>query len=203
MRNFGRVEVSSWGFITGDGKMLVNDISPNHVITFWMQSGKDKWFGTDLEFSKLVSHEFLALWQKALAGRLAHWCESDEGLLALTIVLDQFPRIIFRDDVRSFCSERDARRVANIALKKGVDERVDPLLKGFLYLPFWRSENIEDQKKSIQLFTQLGDADFLKNAKIYYDVITRFGRFPHRNIILGRRSNNEEQAFLNANQYIG
>lgn len=183
--------------------MLVNNISPDYVIAFWTKAGKAKWFGDDLKFSKLVARKFLVLWQKALVGRLARWCESDEGLLALTIVLDQFPRIIFRNDVRAFCSGRDARRIANIALENGVDERVDPSLKGFLYLPFWRSENIDDQKKSIELFTQLGDADFLKNAKIYYDVITRFGRFPHRNILLGRRSNAEEQAFLSANQYIG
>lgn len=184
-------------------KMQRNNIAPSYVNVFWAEAGRDKWFSEDAEFDKLVADKFLQLWQTALTGRLYHWCESDEGLLALTIVLDQFPRNIFRRDIRSFCSGRDARKVATMALNKGADKRIESELRGFFYLPFWNSENIDDQKKSIELFTQLGDEDLLQRAKAHYDLIGRFGRFPHRNKILGRRNNPAEQKFLETGILVG
>lgn len=183
--------------------MSDKQILPSDITAFWLNAGKDKWFVKDDSFDQLIVENYQPLWQKALAGRLASWCDSDEGLLALTIVLDQFPRNMFRQDVRAFCSDKDARKVATKALEKNVDQRVDPQLRPFLYLPFEHSENLDDQKKSMQLFTALGDERLLHFAQVHYDIINQFGRFPHRNAVLGRTTTREEKAFLDAGGFTG
>ncbi|AQT43016.1 Uncharacterized conserved protein, DUF924 family [Bartonella apihabitans] len=130
-------------------------ITPGEIISFWLDAGKDKWFGQDEQFDALIRENFLTLWRVALSGRLKHWLESDEGLLALTIILDQFPRYMFRGDPRAYCSDNDARKIAQLALEKRTDQRIAPELRGFLYMPFEHSEKIADQEKSIELFTAL------------------------------------------------
>jgi uncharacterized protein (DUF924 family) len=136
-------------------------------------------------------------------GGLSSWETSDDGALALTIVLDQFPRNVFRDDPKAFSSDALAREVASRALARGVDKRINPPLLQFLYLPFMHSEELADQIRCVLLFQGGSDQENLRYAEIHADIIRRFGRFPHRNRILGRATTAEEQAFLDAGGFSG
>jgi uncharacterized protein (DUF924 family) len=148
-----------------------------------------------------VRDRFLDLWQEAVAGQLSSWEASDAGALALIIVLDQFPRNMFRGDARAFSSDAPAREVAARAILRGVDTRTDAPLLQFLYLPFMHSEKLDDQVRCVELFQR--DPENLRYAEIHADIIRRFGRFPHRNGALGRTMTPEEQAFLDAGGFSG
>ncbi|MFK4561814.1 uncharacterized protein (DUF924 family) [Bradyrhizobium ottawaense] len=143
------------------------------------------------------------MWQKAVAGEIASWEASDDGALALVIVLDQFPRNMFRGTPQAFASDALARDVARRAIDRGVDARVDPVLLEFLYLPFMHSEHLPDQLHCVALFQNTENAENLKYAREHADIIQRFGRFPHRNHLLGRDSTEEEQAFLDKGGFAG
>ena len=123
--------------------------------------------------------------------------------MALVIVLDQFPRNMFRDDPRSFVTDAKALAAAEQAVALGFDRKVTTLQRTFFYLPYEHSENIETQKKSLELFTQaaveMKNPQYLEHASKHYQIVERFGRFPHRNKIMGRLSTPEEEAFLKIN----
>lgn len=172
------------------------DIEPSEVISFWLKAGKDKWRTKDEQFATLVRDKFMELWQTALSGRLNYWRDSDEGLLALTIIFDQFPRVMFFNDPRAFCSDYDARKTAKLALEKQADQRVESQLRSVFYLPFEHSEKLADQQKSVELFTTLDNPDMLHEAEQQRDIILHFGRFPQRNKIVGRMTKHDEQLFL-------
>ena len=171
-------------------------VTPADVLSFWRDAGPDRWYRRDDVFDAEVCQRFLELWQRAAAGELSAWEASDDGVLALVIVLDQFPRNLFRDGGRTYASDALAREVAQRAVENGVDARVDPALREFLYLPFMHSEHLPDQLRCIELSRAAGHAENLKWAEHHADIIRRFGRFPHRNRLLGRPSTPEEQAFL-------
>jgi len=171
-------------------------VTPADVLSFWRDAGPDRWYRRDDLFDAEVCRRFLGLWQRAAAGELSAWQASDGGALALVIVLDQFPRNLFRDNVMTYASDALARDVAQRAVKGGVDARVDPALREFLYLPFMHSEQLPDQLRCIALLRGAGHAENLKWAEHHADIIRRFGRFPHRNRLLGRATTPEEQAFL-------
>ena len=126
-----------------------------------------------------------------------------EGALALLILLDQFPRNMFRGAARAFATDPLARAIAAGALLKGFDAQVPPEMRGFFYLPFMHSEDLADQERCVALYQAAGDADGLKWAQEHADIIRRFGRFPHRNAVLGRASTPEEQAFLDSGGFAG
>jgi uncharacterized protein (DUF924 family) len=170
--------------------------TPADVLSFWRDAGPDRWYRRDDLFDAEVCRRFLGLWQTAAAGQLSAWEASDDGALALVIVLDQFPRNLFRDNVMTYSSDAAARDVARRAVERGVDARVDPALRGFLYLPFLHSERLQDQLRCVELSRAAGHAENLKWAEHHADIIRRFGRFPHRNRLLGRETTPEEQAFL-------
>jgi uncharacterized protein (DUF924 family) len=134
---------------------------------------------------------------------LSSWEDSDDGTLALTIVLDQFPRNMFRGLAKAFSSDALAREVATRALARGVDRRIAPPLLQFLYLPFMHSEELEDQIRCVLLFQAGDDAENLRYAEEHADIIRRFTRFPHRNQALGRITTPEERAFLDAGGFSG
>jgi uncharacterized protein (DUF924 family) len=138
-----------------------------------------------------------------VAGRLASWQTTDDGMLALILVLDQFPRNIFRNDPRAFSSDAMARDIAMKTIDGGVDRRVDPQLRQFVYLPLMHSEDLADQERCCQLFRTTGETDNLKYAEEHADIIRRFGRFPHRNRLLGRTTTPEEQAYLDSGGFRG
>ena len=139
----------------------------------------------------------------ALSGELNAGRGSDEGLLALVLVLDQFPRNMFRDDPRAFASDEHARALANEAIARDLDTRSDAAMRPFIYMPLMHSENMHDQERCVALFEKAGIQENLHFARLHADIIRRFGRFPHRNKVLGRTSSAEEQAFLDAGGFAG
>ena len=176
--------------------MVEASVAPAEILAFWRDAGPDRWYRRDDEFDAEVCRRFLGLWQNAAAGELSAWETSDDGALALVIVLDQFPRNLFRDDGRTYASDSLAREVAHRAIDRGVDARIDPALREFLYLPLMHSEHLPDQLRCIELSRAAGHAENLKWAEHHADIIRLFGRFPHRNRLLGRSTTPDEQAFL-------
>jgi uncharacterized protein (DUF924 family) len=172
------------------------EVTPDDILAFWREAGRERWYTRDATFDDHVRRQFLGLWQKAAAGELSAWETSDDGALALVIILDQFPRNMFRDDVRTYSSDAQAREGASRAIARGADMRIEATLLEFLYMPLMHSEQLSDQQRCVELFRQAGNTDNLGYAQDHADIIRRFGRFPHRNRILGRSTTPEEQAFL-------
>jgi uncharacterized protein (DUF924 family) len=179
------------------------EIMPEEILAFWREAGPARWYKRDAAFDAAIRSRFLGLWQKAAAGGLSSWETSDDGALALVIVLDQFPRNMFRDDIRTYSSDALAREVAGRAIARGADQRVDEALLEFLYLPFMHSEHPADQQRCVELFRNAGNPENLRYAEDHADIIRRFGRFPHRNRIVGRTTTSEEQAFLEQGGFSG
>ena len=175
----------------------------NDVLAFWREAGAERWYTRDANFDATVRERFFDLWQEAAAGRLSSWETSDEGALALVIVLDQFPRNMFRGLAEAFSSDALALEVASRALARGVDAHTGPPLLQFLSLPFMHSEGLADQVRCVSLFRGGDDPENLRYAEEHADIIRRFGRFPHRNRALGRTTTPEEQAFLDAGGFSG
>lgn len=155
-----------------------------------------RWFQADADFDAAVTAEFGADFDAAAAGEYDALAETAHGSLALVILLDQFSRNIFRGTGRAFAADEKALSLACAARDRGFDQEVPPVLRSFFYLPFEHSEDLADQELSVVLFEALGDPDWLDYAVRHRDVIARFGRFPHRNELLGRENTPEEAAFL-------
>jgi uncharacterized protein (DUF924 family) len=177
--------------------------SPNQVLAFWRDAGSDKWFKKDTAFDDAIRQRFLETYEAAAAGALSGWDATPEGALALLIVLDQFPRNIFRGSPRTYAADPVARAVADRALARGFDQQVPVDQRQFFYLPFEHSEALADQDRSCALCRATGDAELVKWAELHADIIRRFGRFPHRNAVLGRTTTPEEQAFLDSGGFAG
>ncbi|MDQ8727071.1 DUF924 family protein [Bradyrhizobium sp. LHD-71] len=182
---------------------MSTDISPEDVLSFWRNAGEKRWWEKDEAFDAEIRAKFLDLWTEAAAGKFAHWQESDEGALALAIVLDQFPRNMFRDDPRTYATDLLAQDVARRAVERGVDTRLPADLRNFLYMPFMHSEELADHERCVALFEALGQTENAKWAVHHADIVRRFGRFPHRNRLLGRTTTAEEQAFLDSGGFSG
>ena len=168
------------------------------IVAFWRAAGYEKWFTRDAAFDAVFDAAFRDEHLAASRCELAHWLDTAEGALALLILLDQFPRNVFRRSGHAYATDPLARHYAARMIEAGIDQKIDPVLRGFCYLPFQHSEDAADQERSIALYEALGDANQLDYAKAHRDVIRRFGRFPHRNAELGRRTTPEEQAWLDA-----
>jgi uncharacterized protein (DUF924 family) len=173
------------------------------VLAFWRSAGEDRWFHKDTAFDDDVRARFIHTYEAAAAGKLAGWDATAEGALALTIVLDQFPRNMFRGSARTYATDPLARAVAARALDRGFDREMANADRQFFYLPFEHSEAPADQERACALCAATGDADLLKWAQLHADIIRRFGRFPHRNVLLGRATTPEEQAFLDGGGFAG
>jgi uncharacterized protein (DUF924 family) len=182
---------------------MTDEISPTDIIAFWRAAGPARWFNKDAAFDAEVRARFLALWEAARDGKLKAWEDSDDGALALILVLDQFPRNIFRNEARAFATDAAALELARRAVDRGVDARVDPALRAFVYLPFMHSENLADQERCVALCRAAGLTDNIDFAVDHADIIRRFGRFPHRNRVLGRATTPEEAAFLAGGGFAG
>jgi uncharacterized protein (DUF924 family) len=176
--------------------MPETQVTPADILAFWRDAGPDRWYTPNDSFDAEVRRHFLDLWRQAAAGELSSWETSDDGALALIIVLDQLPRNMFRGDARTYASDALAREVADRAIDGGLDARIDPALREFLYLPFMHSEHLADQMRCIELSRKAGLAESADWAEHHAGIIRRFGRFPHRNSILGRATTPDEQAFL-------
>jgi len=178
------------------------------ILEFWFGASANArrerarvWFVPDPVFDQACTAGFLADHERAAAGELDDWKDEPRSLLALTLLLDQFPRNIFRGTARAFATDRQALALAKDAVAREFDLALPPIQRVFLYLPFEHSENLNDQSESVRLFRQLAAQDpamagYLKYAEQHMEVIRRFGRFPHRNAILGRISTPEEAKFI-------
>ena len=177
-------------------------VSAKEIVSFWREAGPERWFKKDTAFDDEIKRRFMPTYEAAAEGKLRDWENNAEGALALLILLDQFPRNMFRGDPRAFATDPLARAVTAGALIKGFDGQVDDM-RGFFYLPFEHSEDMADQERGIALYKAAGDADGLKWAELHADIIRKFGRFPHRNKVLGRTTTAEEQAFLGSGGFAG
>jgi uncharacterized protein (DUF924 family) len=176
---------------------------PGDVLAFWRAAGRTKWFAKDDAFDAEIRARFLAIYEAAANGELAAWEASADGALALVIVLDQFPRNMFRGSARIYAADPLARAVADRAIAQRYDQQVPQSERTFFYLPFEHSEDPADQERCVALHRAAGDADGLKWAEHHADIIRRFGRFPHRNKLLGRATTPEEQTFLDGGGFGG
>lgn len=174
------------------------------VLDFWFGrpdspeygTSLEKWFKADDAFDAAIRTNFEAAVDRAAAGAHDSMATAPEGALALAILLDQFPRNIYRGTPRAFAQDGKALALARQALDAGHDAALPAFQRTFLYLPFEHSENLADQERSVALFEALGNAEQLDYAIRHRDIVARFGRFPHRNAILGRESTSEEIEFL-------
>jgi uncharacterized protein (DUF924 family) len=173
------------------------------VLAFWRDAGPDRWYARDDAFDAAIRARFLPAYEAAAAGQLSDWETTPQGALALLITLDQFPRNMFRNDPRAYAADPLARAIADRAIGRGFDQRIGAGERLFFYLPFEHSEETADQERCVVLHRALGDAESLKWAELHADIIRRFGRFPHRNAVLGRETTPDEQAFLDGGGFTG
>jgi uncharacterized protein (DUF924 family) len=177
------------------------------VLAFWFDpANKGKWFQSDPAFDAQIREQFGVPVSAAAAGHLNHWSTTPSGWLALVILLDQFPRNIYRNDPRAWKQDLPAQQIVVSGLEEGFDRQLPLIQRVFAYMPLQHAEDIELQRRCVQLFADLCSSapanernsytDFLDYARRHESVIARFGRFPHRNAVLGRETTPEEKAYL-------
>ncbi|MBZ9811153.1 MULTISPECIES: DUF924 family protein [unclassified Mesorhizobium] len=172
------------------------------VIDFWWLVGPTMWFAKDAAFDRVFRERFLPLHEAAARGDCDDWAATPYGALALLVLLDQFPRNAFRGTPRMYATDKKARRIAAEAVDAGFQHEVHPSWRLFFALPFAHSENLADQDRSVALSREIGPADTIR-AEHHRDIVRGFGRFPHRNAILGRQMRPEEQRFLDDGGFAG
>lgn len=173
----------------------------DELISFWFSEPISKrWFNSTPDFDNELRERYAELYAQAAQGQLDAWQASAHGALALVILLDQIPLNIFRGLAQSFATEAQARDVADCAIGRGFDQQLGDTQKAFLYMPFMHSEDLADQERSVALYSAAGLDSNLRFARHHRELIRRFGRFPHRNAILGRVSTAEEIAYLNSKE---
>lgn len=178
----------------------MNDhVTPQQIIDFWFSPEvRPRWFDSTPDLDRLIRERFEATLLLAAQGGLEDWAKTASGALGLCILLDQFPLNMYRGEPRSFETEQQAVAVAKAAVEAGLDRALTDSQKAFLYMPLMHSESLEDQALSVQLYEAAGLAQNARFARHHQDLIRRFGRFPHRNAILGRESTADELAYLSS-----
>jgi uncharacterized protein (DUF924 family) len=175
---------------------------PKDIIAFWYVSAS-LWYDSTPEFDAEVRDKWLAAHEAAARNEHAAWLDHPEGALALLLLLDQFPRNMFRGTPRAFATDVKAYEVAVQALARGFDQKFKNPWKRFFYLPFMHSERLADQKRCLELCLAAGDQGGIGASRIHLGIIARFGRFPHRNKAMGRDMTPAEQAYLDAGGWSG
>lgn len=165
------------------------------VVAFWVEAGPEAWFRRDADFDERIRSRYRALHEEAARGELAGWDEDPQSALALLLLLDQFPRNMFRGEPRAYATDALALGVAERAVARGFDRAYEADLRTFFYLPWMHSEELAHQERCLAESAALG-GETLKAAIVHRDLIARFGRFPHRNAIFNRASTPEEEAYL-------
>jgi uncharacterized protein (DUF924 family) len=172
------------------------------VLSFWLGAGPEKWYKQDEAFDAEITRRFATLWGQGAAGALdERWATNPKGALALIILLDQFPRNMFRGEARAFHSDARALSIACYAIDRGWDKRVDGLERQFFYMPFMHSERLTDQDHCVRLFKERLPGDNVLHARAHRQIIRRYSRFPYRNAALGRKTTAAEQEFLDGGGY--
>lgn len=177
--------------------------TPNDILTFWKNAGPAQWYAAKAAFDDAIRLKFEGVHHAAARGEYDGWAVTPDGALALLIVLDQFPRNLFRKSAHAFATDPKARAIARAAAENGWHRQVEPEMRQFILLPFEHSEDLADQDFGLALAEELEDPEMLKWHRIHRDIIVRFGRFPHRNPMLGRATTAEEQAFLDDGGFAG
>ncbi|MBY6200016.1 DUF924 domain-containing protein [Maritalea mobilis] len=179
------------------------DDRADKVLAFWEKAGPEMWYKKDDGFDAQITELFGALWEEAAGGALDEgWATNPAGALSLIILLDQFPRNMFREDPRAFATDDRARTIACYALERGWDMRVDGPMRQFFYMPFMHSERLTDQDHCVRLMAErMEGTDNLLHARVHREIIRRFNRFPYRNAALGRVSTEAERDFLENGGY--
>ena len=179
------------------------DLQARDVVAFWRSAGERRWFARDAAFDAECATRFLDAHHAAARREFEHWMQDAQGALALTILLDQIPRNVFRNSAHAYATDGLARHYARRAIEAGFDGQVEPALRTFFYLPFEHSEALADQERALALYRAMPGEDADRWVRIHHDIIRRFGRFPHRNAALGRETTPEEQAFLDSGGFAG
>ena len=179
--------------------------TPAHIIDFWLEAGRKSWFAKSEAFDRVIRERFETDHHAAARGELDQWMKSADGALALVLLLDQFPRNLWRNSAHAFATDPLARAVASAAIAVGHDRAVPSRLRSFFYLPFEHSEDLADQQHGVELCEaqERETGESAKWARVHRDIIARFSRFPHRNQCLGRRSTTEELEFLRGGNFGG
>ncbi len=177
-------------------------IAAIELIEYWWQSRPEQWFAARPEFDREFRDRFLSQHERAVEGELDNWIASAYGTLALLLLLDQFPRNAFRGTPRMYATDARALAIASSAVARGHHRLVHPILATFFHLPFAHAEDLATQDRSVDIAQELGPAQ-RQRAEHHRDIIRRFGRFPHRNPILGRAMRADEQTFLDNGGYAG
>lgn len=176
-------------------------VVPSEILDFWFSPEMEKhWFNSTPSLDRQIRKEYAVLWSRAGVGECDHWKKAADGSLALAIVLDQFPLNMFRGKPDSFSTEQLAVRVALEAVSLRQDRELSRERVAFLYMPLMHSETIGHQNLSVELFEKAGLEDNARFARHHRDLVRRFGRFPHRNAILGRENTPEELAYLGSRE---
>jgi uncharacterized protein (DUF924 family) len=177
--------------------------TPQDIVAFWREAGPDRWFARDEALDAAIRERFLESYEAAARGDLNEWELEPSGSLALLLLLDQFPRHLFRGTRRAYATDATALLLAERAIDRGHDRAVEDALRRFFYTPFMHAEDPAAQERCVALVEALGDAESLHWARHHRDVVARFGRFPHRNATLGRTSTPEEERFLQEDEFRG
>ncbi|HTU09289.1 MAG TPA: DUF924 family protein [Allosphingosinicella sp.] len=164
------------------------------ILDFWFSHGWEDWWKPNPAFDAEIGERFRAIWQEERENEAAHFLGDAETAITAVILFDQFPRNMFRGHADQFATDPLALAIARGAIERGYDDGMTPDRRGFLYMPFEHSEALADQRQALLLFTALGNDEMLRYARKHYEVIERFGRFPHRNAILGRKPTAMEAA---------
>lgn len=176
-------------------------MTPDKILDYWYSERvKKQWFSATPELDSEIHSKYADLWQDAAEGLLDHWMDSAEGCLALNIILDQFPLNMFRGQAKSFDTEAKAIRVTKHALKQGFEQQIAAQRLQFLFMPLMHSEDLADQRLSVQLFSRANRQENLRFAEHHFALIEKYHRFPHRNAILGRQNTPQESAYLASKQ---
>jgi uncharacterized protein (DUF924 family) len=166
----------------------------DQVIGFWFGLDPVQWWTADGALDSEIKERFEELWEEQRQLPAQSFLTDPRAALAAVILFDQFPRNMFRGHADQYSTDALALAIAKGAVDQGLDEQLEPRQRGILYMPFQHSEDLDDQRRSLLLFTALGDEEQLRFARLHHDIIERFGRFPHRNAILGRAPRPEERA---------
>ncbi|MEM9732077.1 MAG: DUF924 family protein [Pseudomonadota bacterium] len=177
--------------------------TPEEIIAFWREAGHEKWWSKDDDFDAAIDQRFGKTHEVASDGALDHWAQESLSMLALILLLDQFTRNLNRNSAKAFAQDARGLAFAKQAVAKGQDQEMPEDLRVFCYLPFMHSEDLEDQETCLALMKAHGGQESIDAAQEHLDIIAKFGRFPHRNPVLGRTMTQEEQAFLDAGGFKG
>ena len=177
--------------------------SSKDILNFWIHAGTEKWWKKDPDFDSEIARRFKATHEAACNDKLLHWTDQPDSALALILVLDQFSRNLFRNNPKAFAQDEKCAELARQQIESGANCLMPQEIENFCYLPLMHCEDLESQKLCLQEMIRINNELGVKSAIEHMEIIEKFGRFPHRNAVLGRHTTAEEQAFLDNDGFAG